>query len=1212
MGGRSPSGVESPAHAWIACVLATVLLLLFAPSVRAQSEARLAPPHSDSVLDIDGDGLNDTLRVTVSVDATTPGLFRVVVRLYDGANLTYITSSGVDTPLSGPSMVPVDLDGVDIRNAMIDGPFVAQLMVWDDALNLDAWGAHTTQSHGWADFDPASLTFTPPHWDEAIDTNGNTYFDVLRVRFNVSVSDPGSYFVTADLLDFSANQIAYTSSNVILGSGPQTVVVDFAGFSVRLHGVDGPYQVSLTVFGPNFGESETHVTGAYQATQFEPPPARLTAPHADSGIDRDGDGTFDEIAINVSLVVDVAGEYYISTRLYDGGLLGWKSVDRAFSVGSHTVQFAFSTMAMVAQADDGPYNVVIDLEAPFGASLGQDRHTTAAYTVSQFDPLPGAFGAPHADRGIDRDVPPDGEYNVLAVDATVVVTEARTFVVQGELWDLAHTIQLGSDDSAATLAPGTRTITLTFPGVPIRNSGINDRYAVLLRLFAIADGSFLEIDYAVHTTASYSAAQFQNVVPETLTGVLRDRATGVGVPSAWVDAFDHRNEMRVLSFTSGSGGYSLPLYDGDWVLIFDDFAHSSELRRITVSGSTIVDASLASSQPDPVSVDVSLPTWNSVRIVGKEVLADDNRTLRLSTDWQWGNRDQVLSQQEWDLVLAISGFTDSGGPADTSRVLRIDGSRLDLVPGSHSFAYANLTGPIDIVAPPELVEDDSFVNASIPSSVSHAIDLNVSYDSPYWAVTASVRLPVGFTLESYTAPTGVTVTGVGDGAAFIDPGPDPDPTDGVVWASVRLVGRSSDATPPLVTSATASPDPVDVNQPLTISATVIDASGVASVVVQAWDPTGALVANATMTNEGGGMYSYGLVPTRAGTYAFRVTATDLAGNEAHRDGSFLAREHNPPTIASAAATPNPQEIGLSVLLAADVSDDTAVASVTVEIFDPSHVSVGNFTMAFNPSSGRYELSSDFSGVGVYTFAVWAVDGSGNGALASGTFVMRDTTNPAADAGLDRTASAGTLVTFDATGSTDNDRIATFSWAFTEGGQSVTLAGAASAHRFDTPGTYVVTLTVTDPSGNEARDIVTITIVGDGNIAGLPAWGWALAVGSIAAVVALLIMIRARRGKKGKASAPSDPSSRATATVSDDRVAKLREAYQAGRIPQDLYERNLRALGAPPAAGASAVAASPFAVAAKVREAYRAGRLSRELYERNVRALGLEPDSVEDL
>src|SRR3990172_7104789 len=117
----------------------------------------------------------------------------------------------------------------------------------------------------------------------------------------------------------------------------------------------------------------------------------------------------------------------------------------------------------------------------------------------------------------------------------------------------------------------------------------------------------------------------------------------------------------------------------------------------------------------------------------------------------------------------------------------------------------------------------------------------------------------------------------------------------------------------------------------------------------------------------------------------------------------------------------------------------------------------------------------------------------------------------------------------------------------EGGQSVTLAGAASAHRFDTPGTYVVTLTVTDPSGNEARDIVTITIVGDGNIAGLPAWGWALAVGSIAAVVALLIMIRARRGKKGKASAPSDPSSRATATVSDDRVAKLREAYQAGRI-----------------------------------------------------------------
>ncbi|HIH01484.1 TPA: PKD domain-containing protein [Thermoplasmata archaeon] len=83
--------------------------------------------------------------------------------------------------------------------------------------------------------------------------------------------------------------------------------------------------------------------------------------------------------------------------------------------------------------------------------------------------------------------------------------------------------------------------------------------------------------------------------------------------------------------------------------------------------------------------------------------------------------------------------------------------------------------------------------------------------------------------------------------------------------------------------------------------------------------------------------------------------------------------------------------------------------------------------------------------------------------------------PTADAGNDRTVSAGTTVRLDATGSHDDDRIVHYQWSFWEVDYNVDLFGARVDYTFNYVGVYEIRLTVVDYSINQAEDNVTITV-----------------------------------------------------------------------------------------------------------------------------------------
>jgi hypothetical protein len=83
--------------------------------------------------------------------------------------------------------------------------------------------------------------------------------------------------------------------------------------------------------------------------------------------------------------------------------------------------------------------------------------------------------------------------------------------------------------------------------------------------------------------------------------------------------------------------------------------------------------------------------------------------------------------------------------------------------------------------------------------------------------------------------------------------------------------------------------------------------------------------------------------------------------------------------------------------------------------------------------------------------------------------------PTANAGSDRTVSAGTTVRLDASGSHDDDRIVHFQWSFWEVDYEVDLFGERVDYTFNYVGTYEIRLTVVDYSINQAEDNVTITV-----------------------------------------------------------------------------------------------------------------------------------------
>ena len=189
------------------------------------------------------------------------------------------------------------------------------------------------------------------------------------------------------------------------------------------------------------------------------------------------------------------------------------------------------------------------------------------------------------------------------------------------------------------------------------------------------------------------------------------------------------------------------------------------------------------------------------------------------------------------------------------------------------------------------------------------------------------------------------------------------------------------------------------------------------------------------------------------------------------------------------AVTGPADLLPSVSIVSPTDSETVWGTATIQVYasDPegaAGLSVqvrvdGGFwqSAAYNGVSGYYEATWDTLGLaGSHTIDARATDGGGN-SVNSSQVTVTVVSQPPPIASFTATPTSGEApltVVFDATASSDpNGSIVSYEWDYDDG--PIFGSGAVTNHEYTIPGSYTVTLTVTDNEGATATTTTPVIV-----------------------------------------------------------------------------------------------------------------------------------------
>jgi PKD repeat protein len=233
------------------------------------------------------------------------------------------------------------------------------------------------------------------------------------------------------------------------------------------------------------------------------------------------------------------------------------------------------------------------------------------------------------------------------------------------------------------------------------------------------------------------------------------------------------------------------------------------------------------------------------------------------------------------------------------------------------------------------------------------------------------------------------------------------------------------------------------------------------------DPDSAIVSynwNFGDGNTGSGKqttYSYDL----AGTYGVVLTVTDAYGTSVSTPTTNITIATSANPVARFTVSPGNPDIATN--LSFNATGSTAAAGRRIVAYD--------WDFGDGTTASGVVVSKKFTTPGSYVVTLLVTDDADKKNVVTQTITVDDLNNPTAQFTFSPSGpNPGTTVFFNAQASSApfGRTIVSYAWTF---GDGETATGVDPKHKFETTGTFTVTLVVTDSSGRKGTRTTTITV-----------------------------------------------------------------------------------------------------------------------------------------
>jgi len=243
------------------------------------SNAVLGSTFTVAKVDSNANGVADLLRVAVSVTTNVAGEFSLAGTLSDSFG-NKVSASTIVSLQVGEATINLDFDGRALFANGVDGPYsIGDIALFEHG-PLSLRPARTssmviaTDPYSHFEFEHESpIRLVGPGASEGLFLDVNGFYDALRVRLPVHVDRTATYRWSAALTDSTGVEIATAGAEGSLAAGADTLVLDFSGYDIGTHGVDGKYTVRDLWVGGGGGtlsQALAHTTEYFFSEQFEP------------------------------------------------------------------------------------------------------------------------------------------------------------------------------------------------------------------------------------------------------------------------------------------------------------------------------------------------------------------------------------------------------------------------------------------------------------------------------------------------------------------------------------------------------------------------------------------------------------------------------------------------------------------------------------------------------------------------------------------------------------------------------------------------------------------------------------------------------------------------------------------------------------------------------------------------------------------------------